>query len=220
MERLNLLSYSACAKGHHMRRFELIEQVEQVLGSGVGRLLRHGALGRIGTSGQTKTTRLGAAAAAQKFHDMLVKEKTNKGYVEVSVGVGVGTRLAAADAPSTPMVAPAAIEPPLPSISPAPAAPEHAAPELLPSVLREPPWLREKRAVDLPTLDVAALSPVERIDSTAQTRRQDAEASWHAQQDDTTTQRLLIRLHITPAGRARAGRRRAAAVGRCGRDRG
>ena len=38
--------------------------------------------GRIGASGQTQTKTFPDAAAAQKHHDKLVEEKTEKGYEE------------------------------------------------------------------------------------------------------------------------------------------
>jgi predicted DNA-binding WGR domain protein len=49
----------------------------------------HGAevtvrFGRIGTNGQTAMKTLGDAAAAQKHTDMLIRQKTGKGYSEVS----------------------------------------------------------------------------------------------------------------------------------------
>src|SRR5215472_14152804 len=40
--------------------------------------------GRQGTAGQTQTKKFASAAAAQKEHDKLVKEKLGKGYVETT----------------------------------------------------------------------------------------------------------------------------------------
>jgi predicted DNA-binding WGR domain protein len=55
--------------------------------------------GRIGTNGQTKTRTFGSADAATKERDKLVREKTDKGYREVSVTAGA--RLVAAAVTST-----------------------------------------------------------------------------------------------------------------------
>ncbi len=57
--------------------------------------------GKIGASGQTTVKDEGDAAAAQKLHDKLVKEKTGKGYQEKSSGGG------AAPAPPPTKAAPA-----------------------------------------------------------------------------------------------------------------
>lgn len=86
--------------------------------------------GRIGTNGQIKTKTFGSAAAAQKEHDALVKEKTGKGYVEV--GTAEGAKLAAVAAPvkaATPMAARAPAAEPPPSAPPAAPAAEPASAE-------------------------------------------------------------------------------------------
>ena len=81
-----------------MRRFELVEGTSskfwEVELAGCDVTVRYG---RIGTDGQSKTKTFGSAAAAQKEHDALVKEKAGKGYGEV--GVAETATLAAVVAP-------------------------------------------------------------------------------------------------------------------------
>ena len=72
-----------------MRRFELTEgsssKFWEVVADGENLTVR---FGRIGTSGQTKTKSFASAAAAEKERDKLIKEKTGKGYAEVTVANG------------------------------------------------------------------------------------------------------------------------------------
>lgn len=67
------------------RRFELLDggtaKFWEVSVSGSELTVR---FGKIGTDGQTKTKDLGSAAAAEKERDKLVREKTNKGYADVT----------------------------------------------------------------------------------------------------------------------------------------
>ena len=82
-----------------MRRFELIEGTSskfwEVELDGSGVTVR---FGRIGTNGQTQTKTFADAAAAKKEYDKLVKDKTGKGYGEVTVNAGAS--LAAAPTPA------------------------------------------------------------------------------------------------------------------------
>ncbi|WP_374564055.1 DUF4132 domain-containing protein [Ideonella sp.] len=90
-----------------MRRFELIEGASskfwEVERAGCDVTVR---FGRIGTNGQTKTKTLANDAAAQKEFEALVKEKTGKGYGEVTVAAGAALPAAPAPAP-VPVPAPA-----------------------------------------------------------------------------------------------------------------
>ena len=69
-----------------MQRFELIEgkssKFWEVQTEGESLTVRYG---RIGTHGQTQTKTFASADAALKERDKLIKEKTGKGYAEVSV---------------------------------------------------------------------------------------------------------------------------------------
>ncbi|HEY2926865.1 DUF4132 domain-containing protein [Piscinibacter sp.] len=106
-----------------MRRFELIEGTSskfwEVELAECDLTVR---FGRIGTSGQTKTKTFGSAAAAQKEHDTLVKEKTGKGYVDV--GTAAGAKLAAVSAPAAPPSPPAAPAVKVATVAPATTATE------------------------------------------------------------------------------------------------
>jgi predicted DNA-binding WGR domain protein len=77
-----------------------------------------------------------------------------------------------------------------------------AAPELLPPLLREPPWLRKQRASELPTLTVEPVSTPERVEWTAQERAQHADykVHWASARSDAE---VLDDMQITPAGQAR-----------------
>ncbi len=70
-----------------MRRFEFVEgsssKFWEVSASGDALTVRYG---RIGTNGQTQTKSFASAAKAQAEHDKLIREKTGKGYVEVTAG--------------------------------------------------------------------------------------------------------------------------------------
>ncbi|MBN3845175.1 WGR domain-containing protein, partial [Burkholderia sp. Ac-20349] len=84
-----------------MRRFELIEgnsskfwEVEQ---DGSGLNIRWG---RIGTAGQSQTKSFADDAKARAALDKLVKEKTGKGYAEVTVAAGASIGATAAKPPA------------------------------------------------------------------------------------------------------------------------
>ncbi|HWS26893.1 MAG TPA: WGR domain-containing protein, partial [Xanthomonadales bacterium] len=78
-----------------MRRFECVEgsasKFWEVSVSGDALTVRYG---RIGSNGQTQTKSFASAAKAQAEHDKLIREKTGKGYVEVSAGSAVATKAA------------------------------------------------------------------------------------------------------------------------------
>jgi DNA ligase-1 len=67
-----------------LRRFEFVEGKSAKFWeiSVVGNNVRV-CFGRLGTSGQEKSTKCTDAAAAQKHADKLIEEKTGKGYVEL-----------------------------------------------------------------------------------------------------------------------------------------
>lgn len=111
-----------------MRRFELIEGTSskfwEVDLEGSSVTVR---FGRIGTQGQTQTKAFADAPAAKKEHDKLVKEKTAKGYGEVSVAAGTAL-------PAAPVPLPAAA----PTPAAAPAGPPPAPAAALPSPVAAP----------------------------------------------------------------------------------
>lgn len=81
-----------------------------------------------------------------------------------------------------------------------------AAPDQLPDLLREPPWLRKARASELPTLEIAAQATPERIDWSADEQARHAAYkvnAWRAQRAPSPTEHALTEMQITPAGRAR-----------------
>ncbi|QTD46622.1 WGR and DUF4132 domain-containing protein [Ottowia testudinis] len=89
-----------------MQRYELIEgksaKFWEVQAEGADLTIR---FGRIGTNGQTQTKTFADAAAALKERDKLIKEKTGKGYAEVSVAANaalakVASKMASAPAES------------------------------------------------------------------------------------------------------------------------
>ena len=108
-----------------MRRFELIEGTAskfwEVELAGSELTVRYG---RIGTAGQSKTKAFDDAAAAQKEHDKLVKEKTGKGYAEM--GVAEGAAPAPAPAPALLAAAPVVVSAPV-ATTPAPTPAPHVA---------------------------------------------------------------------------------------------
>ncbi len=107
-----------------MRRFELIEgsarKFWEVGLAGPALTVR---FGRIGTAGQTKTKVLDDDAAAIQERDKLVREKTSKGYTEVSVAPGASLDADPVPAPA-PEAAPAEPDPspPVPTLAAAPTA--------------------------------------------------------------------------------------------------
>lgn len=81
-----------------------------------------------------------------------------------------------------------------------------ASPEQLPPLLREPPWLRKARASELPTLDVALRTTLERIEWTPEVKAKHAAYQvnpWRLQRASNPTDHALTEMQITPAGRAR-----------------
>jgi predicted DNA-binding WGR domain protein len=68
--------------------------------------------GRLGTKGQTKTTELGSAAAAQQAADKLIAEKTKKGYAEVGAATAPAPAAVPAKFVETKQAPPAASAPP------------------------------------------------------------------------------------------------------------
>ena len=104
-----------------MQRFELIEgkssKFWEVQAEGESLTVRYG---RIGTNGQTQTKTFASADAALKERDKLIKEKTGKGYAEVSVADDATLAAVATKAPKEPK------EPEAPT-PPAAAAPDSAA---------------------------------------------------------------------------------------------
>src|SRR5215468_7138954 len=116
-----------------MRRFELREgtsskfwQIEQ---DGASVTV---AFGKIGTNGQAQVKTFPTEAKAKAEHDKLVKEKTGKGYVEVTVAAGAtmpaATPKAPEDAPA-PAHAPEAPAAPAPALA---AAATHEAARIVP----------------------------------------------------------------------------------------
>ncbi|MFO1495655.1 MAG: DUF4132 domain-containing protein [Lysobacterales bacterium] len=115
-----------------MRRFECVEggssKFWEVALDGEQIRVR---FGRIGTAGQTQTRACASAAAAQAEQDRLIREKTGKGYREVSAGAPAATAPIAAPAPTAPAPTPATTAPPPavpPPLAPTPVAPAAAAP--------------------------------------------------------------------------------------------
>ena len=96
-----------------MQRFELIEgkssKFWEVQTEGESLTVRYG---RIGTNGQTQTKTFASADAALKERDKLIKEKTGKGYAEVSVANDATLTAVAPKAPKEPQE-PKAPAPPL-----------------------------------------------------------------------------------------------------------
>ena len=92
-----------------MRRFEFIEggssKFWEIALAGDAVTVRYG---RIGTQGQAQTKAHASAAKAQTEHDKLIREKTGKGYVEVSV----------AGVPAVPVAAPTRATAPAPAPTP------------------------------------------------------------------------------------------------------
>ena len=111
-----------------MQRFELIEgkssKFWEVQTEGESLTVRYG---RIGTHGQTQTKTFASADAALKERDKLIKEKTGKGYAEVSVANDATLTAVAPKAPKEPQEpkapAPPAAAPDATAQSAAPTAP-------------------------------------------------------------------------------------------------
>lgn len=80
---------------------------------------------------------------------------------------------------------------------------EEAAPEQLPPLLREPPWLRKERASELPTLDVAARATPDRIDWAPADRERYAACEAGEYRRRHTLPQVLTNMQITPDGQAR-----------------
>jgi predicted DNA-binding WGR domain protein len=81
-----------------------------------------------------------------------------------------------------------------------------AAPERLPPLLREPPWLRKARAVELPTLEVSVPERPEHIGWSAEVKARHAAYqvnAWRARRATNPVEYALTEMQITPAGRAR-----------------
>ncbi|KQU67146.1 MULTISPECIES: DUF4132 domain-containing protein [unclassified Rhizobacter] len=81
-----------------------------------------------------------------------------------------------------------------------------AAPDQLPPLLREPPWLRKARAADLPTLDVAAHATPDRLGWSPDERARHAAHQvnpWRNKQSPSPTGYALNELQITPEGQVR-----------------
>lgn len=81
-----------------------------------------------------------------------------------------------------------------------------AAPEQLPPLLVEPPWLRKTRAAELPTLDIAARATPDRIEWTAEARARHAAHQvnpGYQKQAPSPTAYAMNRMQITPEGQAR-----------------
>ena len=128
-----------------MRRFELVEGASnkfwevEVSGNDV---TTH--WGRIGTNGQSKTKTFATAAAAQKEHDDLVREKLAKGYHEAGV-----------DASAPPL--PVAVSVKVKESAPAPPPPEPKRDETIPrSELARKAHPFRSLGLKRPDVDVAA----------------------------------------------------------------
>jgi predicted DNA-binding WGR domain protein len=81
-----------------------------------------------------------------------------------------------------------------------------AAPEQLPPLLVEPPWLRKARAADLPTLDIAARATPDRLEWAADERTRHAAHQvnpWRSKQSPSPTGYALNEMQITPEGQVR-----------------
>ncbi|MDO9436654.1 DUF4132 domain-containing protein [Hydrogenophaga sp.] len=178
-----------------MRRFELVEGASskfwEIWVSGCEVRV---CFGRIGTPGQVNIKTMGSAVGAQKAYAGLIKEKKGKGYREVEVQVAAGPTPPATE-PTMPTGAAAAL--PLPGTCP---------PDQLPPVLRDPPWLKKARAVELPTLDIPVRTVQERLVWSDDERARYAAYTVRQQRrvpGANATERVLIEMHITAAGRAR-----------------
>jgi predicted DNA-binding WGR domain protein len=85
---------------------------------------------------------------------------------------------------------------------------DEAAPEQLPPLLRQPPWLDKARAAELPVLDLPLQSPAERLEWSEDERARFAAhkvSPWRAQRakGEQIETFWLKELHVTPAGQAR-----------------
>jgi predicted DNA-binding WGR domain protein len=148
-----------------MRRFEFREgksskfwQIE------VGDASFTVTFGRIGTEGQTQKKAWPSAAAAQAAADKLISEKTGKGYVEIA---------SAKTAPPKP-VAPKSARPPA-----AKSPPKHGpAPQGLPSVLVNPPWLLGTTAAAPAVLELSTLARPTTLVWEKGERERNAGRSW------------------------------------------
>src|SRR5690242_367340 len=102
-----------------MRRFEYVEGTSskfwEIALDGSAFTVTYGKLGAAGTT-QTKSWPTDEKAKAE--HDKLIKEKTGKGYVEVSNGAGEAAADDGAEAASTPAPKPRAA--PKPKAAPVP----------------------------------------------------------------------------------------------------
>lgn len=95
-----------------MRRFEFVEgnssKFWEVAVDDSALTVRYG---RIGTAGTTQTKSYASAAKAQAEHDKLVREKTGKGYTEVTVAAGASLPASAVKAAPTKTPSSAAPQP-------------------------------------------------------------------------------------------------------------
>ncbi|MDO9436655.1 DUF4132 domain-containing protein [Hydrogenophaga sp.] len=159
--------------------------------------------GRVGKGGQVAIYAMKNSRTAQHAHDGYIRQKILQGFHEVA--------LAEADKEPPPSQ-PAPREKSSASRLPAPVAPVRTAslpvcaPEQLPPLLREPPWLSKARAVELPTLNIPIRAWPDRIEWT------DKERAWHAsyrvdpmrlKRGPTPTARALIEMCIVPEGAER-----------------
>jgi predicted DNA-binding WGR domain protein len=84
---------------------------------------------------------------------------------------------------------------------------DEAAPEDLPPLLREPPWLGKARAAELPTLELPPQAPADRLDWTEAERARHAAfkpSGWRASRAAGKAEDYWFNeLKITPAGRTR-----------------
>jgi predicted DNA-binding WGR domain protein len=115
--------------------------------------------GRIGTKGQTQTKEFTDSAAANKERDKLIKKKTDKGYAEITLGADASLIAVVpkepTDKPKQEAVTAESVADAAAVTQPVAANQKEAPADILPELLREPPWTRKIRP--LPTLEFPLL---------------------------------------------------------------